>query len=165
MNENNEKYYEYDIDGIKIRIKLFHRYDQTIGKEMYMAKSDYKKIFAADEDEDMAVKKCLDEISFRRKKQDKNTKLLSPQEALLIAQKKFNKFYIEKNSKNILLQNMHYSTTVECGKLIVHIMHSNYNSSLSFEELQEVYPSLIATVIVDLVTYDCNIVEADNVIW
>ncbi len=164
MIEKDKAHIQYELDDIKIRITICQHYDESINKIVYMAKSNYKKVFSIGMTREETINKCINEIRLKKDVLDGNVKLQTKEEGLNIAKDKFKNYFLNRKINDRITKGLNYSCITECGKLIVEIKYSDVSSIVNSTEMNS-YPKLMATIVVDLVTKNCKIIESKDIMW
>lgn len=164
MIEKDKVPIQYELDDMKIRITIFQHYDESVNKMVYMAKSNYKRVFSIGMTEEEAINKCINEVRLKKDVLDGNVKLLTQEEGLNIAKNEFKNYFLNRKINDRITKGLNYSCITECGKLIVEVKYSDVSSIVDSTEMNS-YPKLMATIVVDLVTQNCKIIESKDIMW
>ena len=164
MNKKERKTIEYKLDDMMIKITIFYYYDERFNKMIYMAKSNYKNIFSIGMTKEETIKKCIDEVRLKKDVLDGNVKLLTQEEGLNLAKNEFENYFLNRKINTIIARGLSYSWMTECDKLIIEIKYSDVSSIEDSTEMNN-YPKLMATIVVDLVTQNCKIIESKDIMW
>lgn len=164
MKKKERETIEYKLDDIVIKITIFYYYDERLNKMIYMTKSNYKNVFSIGMTKEEAIKKCIDQVRLKKDVLDGNVKLLTQEEGLNLAKNEFENYFLNRKINTIIARGLSYSWITECDKLIIEIKYLDVSSIEDSTEMNN-YPKLMATIIVDLVTQNCKIIESKDIMW
>lgn len=162
MNKKERKAIKYKLDDMMIKITIFYHYDERLNKMIYMAKSNYKNVFSIGMTKEETIKKCIDQVRLKKDVLDGNVKLLTQEEGLNLAKNEFRNYFLNRKINTIIARGLSYSQITECDKLIIEIKYSDLSSIEDSTEMNN-YPKLMATIVVDLVTQNCKIIESKDI--
>lgn len=164
MKKKERETIEYKLDDIVIKITIFYYYDERLNKMIYMTKSNYKNVFSIGMTKEEAIKKCIDQVRLKKDVLDGNVKLLTQEEGLNLAKNEFENYFLNRKINTIIARGLSYSWITECDKLIIEIKYLDVSSIEDSTEMNN-YPKLMATIVVDLVTQNCKIIESKDIMW
>lgn len=118
-----------------------------------MVESNYKKTYTISESIDNAISECINRIKNKKFISDNNIKLISEKEGVDIAKKFFEEYCNNKISDVVEKKDLWFDWQVEDNILMLNVLYSQ----LSYNKEKVVYPEIIATILVDLISGKCGI--------